>query len=446
MQEFPGSILTILIYVILALGVLGVISFIVWKFSSKKTPSAEPAAPPASAEFIKPSQLIESISEGLLAIDNNGTIQLINPACTKMLGWSQNDAIGLDYRSVFSFVDDQGQPIKEVDPITEAIRQNQPVNRDVLVKGHDGELIELNLSVSLAEGQQKTAVVVARDVSEFNRQQRQKEEFISTASHEMRTPVAAIEGYISLALNQKVSVIDDKARDFLNRAHEATQHLGVLFRDLLTASKSEDGRLENHPEPIDIKKFLQKLVEDSKFTTDKKGLELKFAIDGDGNISPLYYVLADPERLREVLVNIIDNAVKFTEKGSITIRLKGDTNYVTMSVADSGVGIAQEDIGHLFQKFYRIDNSETRSVGGTGLGLFICKQIIDLYNGRIWAESTYGQGSTFFIQLPRLDEQRAQSLINPDEAQKIDPGTLVTSTVAELAHQSRAVTTDENKH
>lgn len=434
------------IYVAIAFCLLifvGVISYFVW-LSTKKSHKAV-VAPPTDSDLIKPSQLIESISEGIVAIDESGLVKLINPACAKMLGWTQTDALNLDYRSIFIFVDEDGKPAQVVDPITEAIRSNKSVNRDVCVKGHEGELVEINLSIAIADGPHKAAVVVARDVSEFNRQQRQRAEFISTASHEMRTPVAAIEGYISLALNEKVATVDDKAKDFLNRAHEATQHLGALFRDLLTASKSEDGRLENHPEPIDIKDFLRKLSQDMKFTTDKKGLKLDFTTADTGNVSPIYYVLVDQERLREVLVNIVDNAIKFTEKGSITLGLTGDTETVTISVSDTGVGISEEELPHLFEKFYRIDNSETRSIGGTGLGLFICKQIVSLYNGRIWAESTYGQGSTFFIQLPRLEPTRAASLLGGEDQQKTEPGTLVTTTIAELAHQSRKAASRNNE-
>lgn len=438
MQQGSINMSGVIVYVAIAFGLIffiALISYFIWRNGNKNKQTNTLPAP--DSDLIKPSQLIESISEGIIAINESGMIKLINPACAKMLGWSQTDALNLDYRSIFIFVDEDGKPANIVDPITEAIRNNKSMNQDVRVKGQNGEIVELNLSVSLAEGANKAAVVVARDVSEINRQQRQRAEFISTASHEMRTPVAAIEGYISLALNEKVATVDDKAKEFLNRAHEATQHLGALFRDLLTASKSEDGRLENHPEPIDIKNFLKKLSEDMKFTTDKKGLKLDFATSDTGNVSPIYYVLADQERLREVLVNIVDNAIKFTEKGSITVALTGDTDSITISISDTGVGISEEELPHLFEKFYRIDNSETRSIGGTGLGLFICKQIVALYNGRIWAESTYGQGSTFFIQLPRLEPTRAASLLGNDEQPKTEPGTLVTSTIAELAHQSR---------
>jgi signal transduction histidine kinase len=127
-------------------------------------------------------------------------------------------------------------------------------------------------------------------------------------------------------------------------------------------------------------------------------------------VKPLYYVWADPDRLREVITNLFDNACKYTDAGRVTIGLTGNNQVVQIYVRDTGGGIPADDIPHLFQKFYRVDNSATRTIGGTGLGLFICRKIIELYQGRIWVESQLGKGSTFFINLPRLTASRANQL------------------------------------
>ncbi|MGH7238195.1 MAG: sensor histidine kinase, partial [Candidatus Saccharimonadales bacterium] len=127
-------------------------------------------------------------------------------------------------------------------------------------------------------------------------------------------------------------------------------------------------------------------------------------------LKPLYYTLADPDRLSEVMTNLFDNAVKYSEKGKISIGLTGNDKLVQFYIRDTGAGIPAEDLPHLFQKFYRVDNSATRTVGGTGLGLFICRKIIELYSGQIWVESKEHQGSTFFINLPRLTAQHAEQL------------------------------------
>jgi signal transduction histidine kinase len=128
--------------------------------------------------------------------------------------------------------------------------------------------------------------------------------------------------------------------------------------------------------------------------------------------------------MQEVITNIYDNAVKYTETGKITIGLTGDSNVVQIRIEDTGAGIPAEDIPHLFEKFYRVDSSKTRTVGGTGLGLFICRKILELYNGRVWVESVLGKGSTFYINLPRVPADKAQVLLN-NEAAKNTPATTV---------------------
>ena len=159
--------------------------------------------------------------------------------------------------------------------------------------------------------------------------------------------------------------------------------------------------------------MLQQVTDDGRFNAEKKGLGLEYVFGSAEDVKtirPLYYVFADQNRVREVLQNLIDNAIKYTMEGKITVRLTGDENTIQVQVSDTGQGISADDIPHLFQKFYRVDNSMTRSIGGTGLGLFICRKIIELYNGRIWVSSEMGKGSTFFINLPRVSREKAIKL------------------------------------
>jgi PAS domain S-box-containing protein len=357
-------------------------------------------------------------------IDTNGVIQLFNPASTKITGWLAGEAVGLDYKSVLKLVDDKDVAYPEENHPFRRVSGSKVGVRDTsgTLVAKDGKHIAIDLSVSPlvdSDNNLQGAVGVFRDVTEQRRAERQRADFISTASHEMRTPVAAIEGYLALALNDKVSRIDAKARGYLEKAHESTQHLGQLFQDLLTSAKAEDGRLSSHPVVIEMGEYLEKLTEDLRFGAEKKGLALEFVVGAAGGttfsdaskvVKPLYYVFADADRLREVITNLFDNAVKYTESGKISIGLTGDTKVVQFRIKDTGAGIPAEDQPHLFQKFYRVDSSITRTIGGTGLGLFICKKIVELYEGRIWVESVVGMGSTFFINLPRLTSDRAAQL------------------------------------
>lgn len=397
-------------------------------FGSKKSGgSATDVASAIQNEKQKADIIVNAIDDAVILIDAKNVIKTFNPAAAQLTGWSQEEAHDIDYRSVVRFSDNKGTEIAEVEhPFYQVFTQKKVLrNNELNIMRRDNAQMGVDVSVTPiidAEGKVSGAVAVMRNVDEQRKQDRQRADFISTASHEMRTPVAAIEGYLALALNDKVTQIDEKARSYLEKAHASTNHLGQLFQDLLTSAKAEDGRLTSHPVNIELSEFVEKLVEDLKFSAEKKGLSLEMLKGGSGGglttVSPLLYAHADPDRLREVITNIFDNAVKYTESGKITIGVTGDKNVVQISIADTGPGIPKADIPHLFQKFYRVDNSATRTIGGTGLGLFICRKIVELYNGKIWVESEEGKGSTFYINLPRIDSARAQLEASQPASQK----------------------------
>lgn len=369
--------------------------------------------------------LMQSLTDGVIVTDTEGKITLINPAAAKLTGWDMADAGGVDARLVAKLTNEKGEALaNENNPFANVLTQKKPTSQTVhmVARAGDQHVVSLAVSPVMADATMTGSVAVIRDVSRDYAAEQQRAEFISTASHEMRTPVAAIEGYLALALNEKVSTIDSRARGFLEKAHASTQHLGKLFQDLLTSAKAEDGRLSSHPVVVEMGSFMEQLVEDLRLSAQKKGLLAEFVVgesqtidathasSGLKMVKPLYYAHADPDRLREVLTNLFDNAVKYTDQGKITLGLAGDENVVQMYVSDTGAGIPADDIPHLFQKFYRVDSSATRVVGGTGLGLFICRKIVELYHGRIWVQSQLGKGSTFYINLPRLTTQRAEQL------------------------------------
>lgn len=372
--------------------------------------------------------LIQSIADGVIVTDTTGKISLINTSAAAMTGWPVEEATGIDVRSVLKLIQEDGKPLETNEDIFAqvfALRKN--FSRTLGLLGRNGKKLTVSLVISpvTVSGDKKLlgTVAVIRDVGAERQIEQQRADFISTASHEMRTPVAAIEGYLALAMNPNVSKIDVKAKEYLEKAHSSTQHLGKLFQDLLTSAKAEDGRLTSHPVVVEMGEFVEKLAEDLKFSAEKKGLDVEFVINSgktESNvidtskelkqIRPLYYSFLDPDRIREVVTNIFDNAVKYTSEGKVSLGLTGNDEVVQIHVSDTGPGIPAEDIPHLFQKFYRVDNTATRTVGGTGLGLFICKKIVGLYNGSIWAESKVGEGSIFYINLPRLTSAKADQL------------------------------------
>ncbi|MDQ3159241.1 MAG: ATP-binding protein [bacterium] len=379
--------------------------------------------------------ILDAIEDGVIMIGPDKVITTYNPGAEQITGWDADEAIGLEISSVLKLVDPKGNkystsehPMYKIFSKQSAIRDNKAV---LLTKSGKTAALHISVSPLYNDNQEISgAVAVFRDVSKERSQENQRADFISTASHEMRTPVAAIEGYLALAMNPNISQIDEKAKSYLEKAHASTQHLGQLFQDLLTSAKAEDGRLSSHPVVVELGELMEEITEDLKFGAQKKGLQVEFIVGASNlvdasshnkEVRPLYYAYGDADRLREVITNIFDNAVKYTEEGKISIGLTGDEHVIQFYIQDTGAGIPPEDLGHLFQKFYRVDNSATRTIGGTGLGLFISKKIIELYEGKIWAESELGKGSIFYVNLPRLDSAQAEQMkrqaeTNPGQA------------------------------
>lgn len=394
-----------------------------WLFKNKGSNKKRLGGITVSNQVLKNSRLssdfiLGAIEDGVIMAGRDNAIHLINPAANRITGWSAEDAVGTDFHHVMPLVDKKGEPLQTGQhPFAEAIATGKPVrDNNAELRSKDGKLTAISIIVSpvLNEAGQPTGNVVGvfRDVTHEKEEEARRSDFISTASHEMRTPLAAIEGYLSLALNPKIAQVDTNAKNYIEKASTATKHLGVLFQDLLTSSRAEDGRLVSYPAVVELGEILGQVIENERFHAKEKGLTLGFEVsapkDAGGKvIRPLYYAFVDPHRVAEVLQNIIDNGVKYTLHGGLTVRLTGDQSVVQIQISDSGAGIPSEDIPHLFQKFYRVDNSTTRTVGGSGLGLYISRKLVELYSGRIWVESELGRGSTFFINLPRLTTEQA---------------------------------------
>lgn len=407
--------------------VVGTLGYLFWRTQFKSVEEAQLSqlSGQLKSKQAQSAILIQSLTDGVIVTDTEGKINLINPSASHLTNWPVEDAVNVDARLVAKLADDSGKELSKQDnPFTKVLATQKHLTQTLQLTDKNGsnKIISLAISPVMAADHMSGVVAVMRDVSAEHAAEQQRAEFISTASHEMRTPVAAIEGYLGLALSEKVSTIDNRARSYLEKAHASTQHLGKLFQDLLTSAKAEDGRLSSHPEVVEMGGFMESLLGDLKISAETKSLSANL-ISGEGQtidatssasnlkvVKPLYYVYADPDRLREVITNLFDNAVKYTDQGKITLGLTGNTDIVQFFVRDTGAGIPADDVPHLFQKFYRVDTSATRVVGGTGLGLFISRKIIELYGGRIWAESELGKGSTFYVNLPRLSTQRAEQM------------------------------------
>ena len=389
------------------------------KSAEKEGGSASVGAAADSSRHGLNELVLQSIHEGVLIIGSEGNIQLANPAACKLIGRSQEEILDVYFDSVINLLDKTGNRITEArNPIWEAWkgREFKEETRDLdIVASDSGHNTPVSIIISKTTdvNEKPILVVTLRDIDQELKEEHERSEFISTASHEMRTPVASIEGYLGLALNPTTATIDDRAKGFLEKAHENSKHLGRLFQDLLDTTKLDDGQITPHMQPVEIVNLVKQISDAQIPNIKKKGLDYQFgsgAIDqqlgGGKHIEQVIYASVDPDFLREVINNVIENAVKYTPSGWVTVNVRADNYNVQIVIQDTGIGIARDEISHIFQKFYRVDNRDTREIGGTGLGLYLVKQRVEAMNGRIWAESEVGKGTKFIILMPRISQEQ----------------------------------------
>jgi len=232
--------------------------------------------------------------------------------------------------------------------------------------------------------------LIFHNITEIKRLEKIKKDFVLNVSHELRTPLTAIKGFIE-TLDEE---IDAKHKHYLDILKRHTDRLINIVQDLLSLSKLEEKDVELNIEQVNLKSLIGEVLILFKNKIKEKGLSLRLALE---DISP---IRGDTFKLEQMFINLIDNAVKYTDKGGIEISLKEEDKYVVIGIKDTGIGIPDKDINRIFERFYVVDKSRSRKLGGTGLGLSIVKHIVLLHNGKIDVESVPGKGTKFTIRLP----------------------------------------------
>ncbi len=357
--------------------------------------------------------VLKYIHDGVIITDKSGIIQSINPAAVNMTECGSADkAVGLDYGLIVKIESKEGRTYGENEnPLIRAMQAGQALESAevALITSQSEKRIPVALSVLPVDSATQNRIITFRNITKELEEEGEQTEFISTASHEMRTPVATIDGYISLCLNPQTATLDERAKGYLTAAQAASKHLGKLFQDLLDATKLDDGKIRPHFEPVEMV-GLVKMISDGYISRAKEAkISFNFgssdasSADQEHRMNQVVYGFVDTNFMREILDNLIENALKYTpEGGSIYVNVRGDGDRALINVTDTGIGISSDDLGHIFQKFYRADNSDTREIGGTGLGLYLVKQRVEAMGGKVWAESAFGEGSTFYVSLPRI--------------------------------------------
>ena len=374
--------------------------------------SAGGAVAGAESAEILANLVLNTIDSGVIIVLPTGVIEYINPAAVSLLGGQMaQNFLGAKLEDILKLENGQGVAIPAQNNLVfYAVNNGQNyTTRGYFLVNLQGQKKPVAFKVITAHSPKNERIVTFYDITSELEAESEQAEFISTASHEMRTPVASIEGYLGLALNPKTATIDERAKKYLEEAKKSSQHLGKLFRDLLDVTKLDDKRIKAHLTPIEVTSTVRSIAEGQIPKMSEKNIHFTFGSSSSANmnggrvINQEVFAAVDVDFLREIINNLIENAIKYTNNGGgIWVNVRGDGDRVLINVTDTGIGISPEDSKHVFQKFYRADNSETRTIGGTGLGLYIVKERVEAMSGSTWVESTFGEGSTFYVAFPRL--------------------------------------------
>lgn len=345
--------------------------------------------------------ILHSIGDAVFVVDDKFEIIMFNEIAGNVSGFSKEEAIGKRYDKVLRFVYEENDKINDKF-IKEAYSTGEikdMANHTLLIK-KDGRKIPVADSAAPLknkEGKVIGCVVVFRDVTKEREVAEMKDEFLSVASHELRTPMTAIKGFIDMVLKEQVGKLPTrKMREYLELAYVGNDRLIKLVNDMLNVSRIEAGRMKFNLESVQIELLIDQLTTEFHNLCVAKMTYLKF----DKPKKPLPKVLVDPDKVYIVLTNLVGNAIKFTNKGGVTLTAKQEGDEVIIAVKDTGAGIDKADQDMLFKKFTQIDASLTREKG-TGLGLYIVKMIVGKLGGRVWVDSEgKGKGSTFSFSLP----------------------------------------------
>jgi signal transduction histidine kinase len=240
-------------------------------------------------------------------------------------------------------------------------------------------------------------VTVLRDVTSQKELERMKSNFLSVVSHELKTPLHSIKGFVDIILMGKTGPLNETQLDFLGTVRDQTAHLQNLINDLLEFSRLESGQVKLRLTEVSMAEVATAVVDKLKLVADQAQVHLVSHVEFD-----LPSIEADRMRIEQVLTNLVDNAIKFTPAaGSVTLHAKDLGDEIQVSVTDTGIGIPAGELERVFDRFYQVDSGSSRPYRGTGLGLTICRHIVEYHRGRIWAESQEGKGSIFQFVLPK---------------------------------------------
>jgi PAS domain S-box-containing protein len=348
-------------------------------------------------EASKSRAILEGIADGAMVADARGNVILLNAAAEEILGMSREEIAGRPIHELSGLYGAEGDTwlalIKEWAQALPA--EGEPTSFESQFKTEE-KVVSVHMAPVLMGDEFLGTVSVFRDITREVAVDRMKSELISTVSHQLRTPMTSIKGYADLLYLETVGEINEAQRRFLSIIKSNADRLALLANDLLDISRIETGRIRLNVEFIHVSAIIHEIAASLRGEIEEKGLSLK--LDIPESLLPIY---GDRDRVTQILTNLIDNARHYTPAGGqITVSAQVRGNFLQVSVADTGIGIAPEDQEKIFDRFYRADSPLVQEVAGTGLGLSIAKSFVAMHGGEIWVESELGHGSTFSLTLP----------------------------------------------
>lgn len=358
---------------------------------NKLTKKLQDANATTEGERRKLSSVLTHMTDGVIATDKNGNVILMNKRAEEMLGKTQADVLDEEITKVLNL--DKFLKLDDLYQLTDPI---------LLDFEHSVEDLILKANFSVIEkenGEQNGLIAVLHDVTEQERIELERREFVANVSHELRTPLTSMKSYLE-ALADGAIHDEEIAPRFIQVTQNETERMIRLVNDLLQLSKMDSRDYPMNFTSIDVPSFLKQVVERFEMSTKNESIQFKYKVP-DNEI----FAIGDHDRLTQLLDNILSNAVKYSpEGGTITCSLKEEKDRMVISIKDEGVGIPKENIPHIFDRFYRVDKARSRSLGGTGLGLAIGKEIVEAHGGAIWVSSDWGKGTVISFSLPYDDE------------------------------------------
>src|SRR5258706_59301 len=339
----------------------------------------------SETERTKFGTILNSIQDGVLLLDQENKILVINPAAQKAFGLGFGELIGTPVLEAIQHPDFAG--------LLESITDNPLKYYEIAFD--DGRVFSAQYSPIPEIG----AVITLEDITHLKMLDRLKSDFIHTISHDLRSPLTSIMGYVELL--DRVGPLNDQQKQFVHHVQNSIQSVTALVNDLLDLGRIEAG-FDTRKDEVALETVLRYTLENLGRQIEDKEQQLQLNI-----VENLPIIRGNPIRMRQMTDNLLVNAIKYTpEKGAITVNLRLDGGQIIFEVADTGLGIPPTDQPHIFDKFYRASNAP-KGTPGTGLGLAIVKSIVDNHQGRIWVESTVGKGTKFTIVLPVFNETEA---------------------------------------